>query len=234
MVKSSGYNLEKAILERAVWFDIEKREADLDPAVTGILVDGEFSITVHDKKLAVAANYSKLKVIEGRTFFRDLIDRCNDENRKLISYTSADFGFITAAFPELEESLQQVYIKASFSSWFKRKKAKLYDELQANAKKKFGRSKNKFNKGPKKSGEFQIGLKDMLKLPAVGYPDGVKTGVGGSAKAIKKIRYRFEKTGADVEKITTGEKKAWSKMLTYLKHDVVGLCHLTKWVNDNN
>ena len=234
MVKSSGSNLEKEILERAVWFDIEKREADVSPALTGVLVDGEFSITVHDQKLAVAANYSNLEVIEGRTFFRDLIDRCNDENRKLISYTSADFGFITAAFPELEESLQQVYIKASFSSWFKRKKAKLYAELQVNAKKKFSRSKNKFNKGPKKSGEFRVGLKDMLKLPTVGYPDGPKTGVGGSAKAIKKIRDRYDKPGADVEKITSGEKRAWSKMLTYLKHDVLGLCHLTKWVNDNN
>ena len=233
-MKSSGYNLSEEVLENAIWFDIEKQKGDVEPAVTGMLVDGLFSIIVHDEKLTCGADYSELKLISGEKFYSNLLKRCLDENRKLISYTSADFGFVSKAYPHLKEDLEEVFIRASFTSWFRRKKQKLFAEMQANSKKNYTRSRNKFGKGPKKSGEFKVGLKDMLKIEAVGYPDASKIGIGGSAKAIKKMRDRYDKTGADVEKVTSGEKKAWSKMLTYLMHDVYGLCHLTKWVNENN
>ena len=73
----------------------------------------------------------------------------------------------------------------------------------------------------------------MLKLEAVGYPDREKVGIGGSGETIGKIRKRFEKSGNNVEALTTGEKRAWSRMRTYLKHDVIGLRHLTYWVNES-
>ena len=234
MVKSSGHNLSNEVLENAIWFDIEKQKDDAEPAITGILVDGDFSIIIHDKKLVCGAEYSKLKSVSGEEFYSKLLKRCQDENRNLIGYTSADFGFVSDAYPHLKEDLEEVFIRASFTSWFRRKRPKLFAEMQANAKKNYTRSKNKFGKGPKKSGEFKVGLKDMLKIGAVEYLDASKIGIGGSAKAIKKMRDRFEKTGADLEKVTKGEKKAWSKMLTYLRHDVYGLSHLTKWVNENN
>ena len=47
------------------------------------------------------------------------------------------------------------------------------------------------------------------------------------------IWFDIEKQKGDVEKVTAREKKSWSKMLTYLKHDVYGLCHLNNWVNQN-
>ena len=233
MAKSSGHNLSKEVIKNAIWFDIEKQKGDVEPAVTGMLVDGLFSIIVHDEKLTCGADYSELKLISGEKFYSNLLKRCLDENRKLISYTSADFKYISTAYPMLKDDLEKVHIKASFSSWFRRKKPELFSQMQANAKKNYIRSKNKFGKGPKKNGEFRVGLKDMLKIEAVGYPDTSKIGIGGSAKAIKKIRDRFDKTGDNVEKVTAGEKKSWSKMLTYLKHDVYGLCHLTNWVNQN-
>jgi len=65
LAKSSGHNLSKEVIKNAIWFDIEKQKGDVEPAVTGMLVDGLFSIIVHDEKLTCGADYSELKLISG-------------------------------------------------------------------------------------------------------------------------------------------------------------------------
>lgn len=227
----NGTNLKSHEIERAIWFDIEKQMADKQPSVTGLLVDGEFSITVHDSRLQLGAKYSNLSYQPAYDFYDELIQRCQLEKRLLISYTKADFDFVLESNPGLSTRMKEVYQKAKFTSFFKYKHPELYNEMQNALSRRYKNRRNRYMVMKKQNGEFVIGLKDMLKLDAVGYPDLKKVGIGGSATAISKIRRRFEKTGYDLDALTTGEKKAWSKMLNYLKHDVYGLQHLTKWVN---
>ena len=230
----NGTNLNHEELKDAVWFDIEKREKDVEPALTGMMVDDEFSITVHDERLSIGAEYSNLHLKNGKPFFEALIEKCRNEGRMLISYTKADYEFITSAYPDLKDDLDQIYQKTRFTSWFRQNKPRLFELMQKKKASKTRKKRVRNRPMRKKSGEFQIGLKDMLQLDEVDYPNRSKVGIGGSANAIKKIRTRYNKTGDNENSITAGEKKAWTKMLTYLKHDVLGLAHLTKWVNSEN
>lgn len=232
-VNKNGTNLAKEHIERAVWFDIEKREKDDQPAVTGILIEGIFRIVVHDEQLAIAAEYSGLEVENGASFYQNLIRKCREENRLLISYTKADHKYIADAYPHLEMELNEVYQKTKFTSWFRQHRPVLFAEMQ---RKQGSRARNRRARNPpqkKQSGEYRIGLKEMLKLNDIDYPERGKVGIGGSADAIRKIRERHAKTGTDIERLTKGEKRAWSRMLTYLQHDVLGLEHLTRWVNSD-
>lgn len=229
----NGTNLSSEELERAVWFDIEKRIADEEPALTGFLVDGQFTIVVHDPKLQIGAEYSNLVHQPAAEFYQNMVERCRVEKRLLISYTKADFDFVISSNPDLEEAMLDVYQKAKFTSYFRHQHPDLFAEMQTRLKTRYQNKRYRFQTQRKENGEFKVGLKDMLKLEAVGYPDREKVGIGGSGKAIGKIRKRFEKSGNNVEALTTGEKRAWSNMRTYLKHDVIGLRHLTYWVNES-
>ncbi len=190
----NGTNLSVTELERAVWFDIEKRKDDSEPALTGYLVDGEFTIVVHDSRLQLGADYSNLNFQPATNFYQQIIERCRLENRLLISYTMADFGFVVTSNPELNDVMSEVHQKAKFTSYFKYEHPDLYAEMQARQKKRHGNKRTRFITKKKKSGDFEVGLKDMLKLVAVGYPERSKVGIGGSANAIKDMRKRFEKS----------------------------------------
>ena len=56
----NGTNLVESDVSRAVWFDIEKRVNDSEPAITGVLVDGMFKIVVNDDNLAIGAEYPSI------------------------------------------------------------------------------------------------------------------------------------------------------------------------------
>jgi hypothetical protein len=103
----NGTNLAESDVSRAVWFDIEKRVNDPEPAITGVLVDGMFKIIVNDDKLAIGASYSNLDLQNGETFFKGLIRKCKQENRLLISYTKADYEYIINAYPHLKTGLDE-------------------------------------------------------------------------------------------------------------------------------
>lgn len=227
----NGTNLDAGELSKAVWFDIEMRKNDSEPAITGFLVDGMFKIIVHDERLTIGANYSNLEMRNGEIFYHELIRRCKEENRLLISYTKADYEFIVNAYPHLKAGLDEVYQKTKFTSWFRNQRPELFEEMQRQLRNRWANSRIRNRPLPRQNGEYRVGLKEMLKLDAVDYPNRTSVGIGGSANAIKKVRDRHGRTGEDLDKMTTGEKKAWTKMLTYLKHDVRGLEHLARWVN---
>ena len=151
----------------------------------------------------------------------------------LISYTKADYEFIANAYPRLKAGLDEVYQKTKFTSWFRNQRPELFEEMQGKLRNRWANSRSRNRPLPKQNGEYRVGLKDMLKLEAVDYPDRTSVGIGGSANAIRKVRVRHAKTGEDLEKMTKGEKRAWTKMLTYLQHDVRGLEHLARWVNSS-
>jgi hypothetical protein len=228
----NGTNLSPEEMERAVWFDIEK-QIDGEIGLTGYLVDDHFTIVVHDQKLKIGAEYSDLVFQPAREFYRSLVQRCQTEDRLLISYTNADLEFVTESNPELEDAVKAVHQKTKFTSFFRHQHPELFAEMQRRLKIRKRSKKHRFTIKQKKNGEFVVGLKDILKLEAVGYPEREKVGIGGSAKAIGNVRKRFDKSGHDLGALTKGEKKAWSKMLTYLRHDVYGLRHLTEWVNNS-
>ena len=115
--------------------------------------------------------------------------------------------------------------------WIENRAIELFEEMQRKLANRAGNRRARNRPRQRQNGEYRIGLNDMLKLETVSYPGRSSVGIGGSANAIRKVRERYEKTGEDLEKITTGEKKAWSKMLSYLEHDVRGLEHLTRWIN---
>ena len=102
--------------------------------------------------------------------------------------------------------LENVYQKAKFTSYFRHQHPDLFAEMQIEINSIRSRHQNKryrFQKTSEKTkfrdGEFKVGLKDMLKLEAVGYPEfREKVGIGGSHRGNITIAQGPSKQSYDV------------------------------------
>ena len=70
-------------------------------------------------------------------------------------------------------------------------------------------------------------------MPVVGYPGADKAGRGWPSKALQVVRDHLERKGPTESALTKGAKARWSKLITYNRHDVLGLEHLLRFVIDH-
>ena len=208
-------------VERAIWLDIEMRKADEIPAISGWMIDNEYQVAVHDELLIAAAKDKGIRFIDPVVHFEELLGLAEDEGRLIVSYTTHEYNKIQPLSAKLGEGLGRKYVSANYSKWFERNMPELFEKAQGNQKRK-SRKKRSFKK---KSG-YTLGLKDFLKLDEIGYPQRKKAAIGGAAKSIGEVRDKAIKGS----KLSKSEKTRWTRLWTYLEHDVRGLAHLTEFV----
>ena len=196
------------------------------PALSGWMIEGDYQVAIHDKLLLPAAINKGIQLIEPIDHFENLVKTSALEDRMIVAYSSHEYDVISPLSELLERDFRERYVLANFSRWFNINMPELYEKAQDYQKKK---KQNKRNM-KKKSGDFRLGLKDFLKLEEVGYPDRKKVGIGGSAKSIRQVRER----SLEGLELTKGIKTGWTRMLTYLEHDVKGLAHLVEFVVNAN
>jgi len=213
--------LSKKEIDRAIWIDIEMRKADTIPALSGWMIDKEYHVAVHDELLIEAAEEKKIQFIDPVIHFEKLLDLAKKEDRVIVAYSTHDYKFIKPLSKLLSLELNERYVSANYSKWFKINIPELYNKAQEKQK-----NKPKGKRSLKKKSGYTLGLKDFLKLDEIGYLQRKNVGVGGAATSIGQVRER----AINDSSLSKGEKARWTRLWTYLEHDVRGLAHLTEFV----
>ena len=86
-----------------IFFDVEMRTEDQDPALIGVLVDEEFTITCLEEGLRPAAEHAGLEVVNPHEFFTSLLLKAEEEDRALVAYTFHEFEVLEKMFHENSE-----------------------------------------------------------------------------------------------------------------------------------
>ena len=79
-----------------------------------------------------------------------------------------------------------------------------------------------------------MGLNLLLQLPEVVYPGADEVGRGSPANALRDVRDHFARKGPHIDSLTSTVKGKWTRMLTYLEHDVRGMAHLVEFMNNHH
>ena len=70
-----------------IFFDVEMRSVDKLPALVGVLIDDEFTITCLDERLRPVAEHSDLEVRDPYAFFEELILNAEEEDMAIVAYS---------------------------------------------------------------------------------------------------------------------------------------------------
>jgi hypothetical protein len=228
---NSVSNLSLEGLDAGIYFDVEMREADALPALVGVMIDGEFEIIVLEELLHPAAEYSSLRVREPLSLFENLLLQAERDDCHLIAYSQHEFDLLASMYSNgspkhkhLLDILNRRYFNANIRKWFRKNLRESYDLLESKEK-----AKGKSSKFAKNNGGIRMGLKLLLQLPEVAYPDVKSAGIGYPATALREVRDHLQRKGPSVDSLTPGARRKWSKLLTYNRHDVVGMEHLLRF-----
>jgi hypothetical protein len=226
----------KSKIYRPIYFDVEMRTEDEYPALVGVLVDEEFTITCLEEGLRPAAEHAGLEVVNPHEFFTALLLKAEEENRALVAYTLHEFEILEKMFDEnsgenkdLLDILNRRYVNANARKWFRKHYRESYDMIEARERAKGRRSKYR-----KKNGGIRMGLNLLLQIPEVAYPGADEAGRGSPANALRDVRDHLARKGPHIDSLTSTVKGKWTRMLTYLEHDVRGMAHLVEFMNNRH
>lgn len=217
-----------------IFFDVEMRKDDHFPALVGVLVDEEFTITCLEEGLRPAAEHAGLEVVNPHEFFTALLLKAEDEDRALVAYTLHEFEILEKMFDgnsgenkHLLDILNRRYVNANARKWFRKHYRESYDMIEARERAKGRRSKYR-----KKNGGIRMGLNLLLQIPEVAYPGANEAGRGSPANALRDVRDHFARKGPHIDSLTSTVKGKWTRMLRYLEHDVLGMAHLFEFMSE--
>ena len=217
-----------------IFFDLEMRKDDQFPALAGVLVDEEFTITCLEEGLRPAAEHAGLEVVNPHEFFTTLLLKAEQEDRALVAYTLHEFEILEKMFDgnsgenkHLLDILNRRYVNANARKWFRKHYRESYDMIEARERAKGRRSRYR-----RQNGNIRMGLNLLLQIPEVAYPGANEAGRGSPAKALKDVRDHFARKGLHIDSLTSRVKGKWTRMLTYLEHDVRGMAHLFEFVSE--
>ena len=221
---------------KSIFFDVEMRKDDQYPALVGVLVDEVFTITCLEEGLRPAAEHAGLEVVNPHEFFTALLLKAEDEDRALVAYTLHEFEILEKMFDEnsgenkhLLDILNRRYVNANARKWFRKHYRESYDMIEARERAKGRRSRYR-----RQNGNIRMGLNLLLQIPEVAYPGANEAGRGSPANALRDVRDHFARKGPHIGSLTSTVKGKWTRMLTYLEHDVRGMAHLVEFMNNHH
>ena len=120
-----------------IFFDVEMRKDDQYPALVGVLVDEEFTITCLEEGLRPAAEHAGLEVVNPHEFFTALLLKAEEEDRALVAYTLHEFEILEKMFDDnsdenmhLLDILNRRYVNANARKWFRKHYRESYDMIE--------------------------------------------------------------------------------------------------------
>ena len=221
---------------KSIFFDVEMRKDDQYPALVGVLVDEVFTITCLEEGLRPAAEHAGLEVVNPHEFFTALLLKAEDEDRALVAYTLHEFEILEKMFDEnsgenkhLLDILNRRYVNANARKWFRKHYRESYDMIEARERAKGRRSRYR-----RQNRNIRMGFNLLLQIPEVAYPIANEAGRGSPANALRDVRDHFARKGPHIDSLTSTVKGKWTRMLTYLEHDVRGMAHLVEFMNNRH
>ena len=208
----------------AIWLDFEMRKEDARPALAGMIVDDVFSQVVFDEALAGAVSAKAksgalIKFMHFKDWCNDIYESCL-KGAALIGYTTHERETIDGCWLEKGFSTNNsfYYLDANVTKLVRQSNPSLLQELNSK----------------QRSAYEKVGLKDFLQHSSSGYD--YPRHLRGFKPATQIQRLRDQNNRYDeYSQWSKGSKRAWSNLLTYNKHDVLGMKHLalrllSKWV----
>jgi len=208
------------VAQPVLWLDVERRKADVEPAMSTILNAGELITYVHDERLRPAAQSSGGGKLATYRTWGETVDEILDVagGGVLIGgYSLAELKLLQEARPAHAEWLEARYLNANAGPWFRKHRPKVYAELEASL------PPNAFMK--------RVGLTHFLSVPEVRYHVPNRLDDFSPAETLKRVRDGLAKSGGSYGNLTQDLRKAWKNLIKYNQHDVKGMEHLTGYIH---
>ena len=203
-----------------VWLDVERRKADLEPALSTVKRGEQVITYVHDTQLKPAALSSGGGELAQFLPWSDLVAGVLKEVQAgalIAGYSLAELNLLQAARPTDAEQLKQRYLNANAGPWFRKHRPKVYAELEASL------PPNAFMK--------RVGLTHFLSVPEVRYHVPNRLDDFSPAETLKRVRDGLAKSGGSYGNLTQDVRIAWRNLIKYNQHDVRGMEHLTGYIH---
>ncbi len=218
----------------SIFFDVEMRTEDEYPALVGVLVDEEFTITCLEEGLRPAAEHAGLEVVNPHEFFTALLLKAEEEDRALVAYTLHEFEILEKMFDEnsdenkhLLDILHRRYVNANARKWFRKHYRESYDMIEQRERQRGPRSRYR-----RQNGNIRMGLNLLLQIPEVAYPGADEAGRGSPANTLRDVRDHLNRKGPTYDSLTATVKRKWTNLLKYLRHDVEGMAHIYRFIQE--
>jgi len=202
-----------------LWLDVERRKADLEPAMSTILHDGELITYVHDERLRPAAQSSGGgKLATYRTWSETVEEIMGIASNGVLigGYSLAELKLLQEARPAQAEWLEDRYLNANAGPWFRKQRPEVYAQLEANI--------------PPDSFGKRVGLTHFLSVREVGYHVPNRLEDFSPAETIKCVREGLAKNGGSYGQLPEALRISWRNLIKYNQHDVKGMRHLAEFI----
>lgn len=202
-----------------IWLDVERRKADLEPALSTVNGGSALITYVHDARLRPAALSSGGgELAEFRPWsavVADIVEAAKG-GALIAGYSLTELKHLQEAQPDMAELLDQRYLNANAGPWFRKHRPKVYAELEASL--------------PPKAFMKRVGLTHFLSVPEVGYHVPNRLEDFRPAETLKRVRDGLAKSGGSYGNLTQDLRKDWKNLIKYNQHDVKGMEHLTEYI----
>lgn len=203
-----------------VWLDVERRKADLEPALSTVKRGEQVVTYVHDAQLKPAALSSGGRELAQFMLWDDLVAGILKDVQAgalIAGYSLAELKLLQVARVADAKELEQRYLNANAGSWFRKHRPKVYVELEASL--------------PPKAFMKRVGLTHFLSVPEVRYHVPNRLDDFSPAETLKRVRAGLAKSGGSYGNLTQDVRIAWRNLIKYNQHDVKGMEHLTAYIH---
>ena len=196
-----------------IWLDVERRKADIEPALTSVQWGDALTTYVHDPILAESAKAKELEFQPWVQLAAEIVRTAKATNSLIAGYSIPEQDLLMSACPENAEWIKNNYLNANAAKWFKNNRPEIYAEA-----------------GLRAGERGKPGLKDFLVQSAVGYHYkkyllGVKPGA-----ILDQLRTLLDKRNGVHRELTKSAKRNWTNLIEYNRQDVLGMIHLVDFV----
>jgi hypothetical protein len=196
-----------------IWLDVEKRKADVEPALTTVVWAEGLKTYAHDAILAASAKARRLEFQPWPELAAEIVRVARETESLIGGYSIPERDLLMASCPEHAEWIKEHYLNANAAKWFRNNRPKLHAEACRTA-------------GERR----KPGLKDFLIQPAVGYPYKKYLLDVQPGSILGRMRRLLAKRDGVHRELTNEARRDWTNLIEYNRQDVLGMIHLVGYV----
>ena len=197
-----------------IWMDFEMRVNEYPPRLVGMQIGKQFHQRTFHKSLLSAARAKEIKSTSWNDFLLNLAPLLN-AGAFVAGYSAHEKIILEKGFNLLEPKMrpqQFNYIDCNANKWFKARFPTEFGVMESNTDNFRG-----------------VSLKQFLKIDRIGYNYPKNLGSFQPASQLNRFEQQSRKNGT-YENRSKGSKRAWTNLLKYNEHDVLGMKHLAEWI----
>jgi len=113
-----------------IWLDVEKRKADLEPALTSVHWADGLKTYAHDATLAQSAKARSLEFQPWAQLAAEIVRVAMASDSLIAGYSIPERDLLMESCPEHAEWIKENYLNANAAKWFKNNRPALYRSQQ--------------------------------------------------------------------------------------------------------